>query len=246
MTCTVSVSLPTLAIVAADTRFNLLDNGNWQRLDARLGSYEVRSGRSFPIPDGCRKIRRVGDTWAVSTGDAVTGELIFERLQSRDLYDGTLLPEWDRQRDSVRASSHAESGFLLEEIDKSRVMIAVRGPASTITTLAISEGSQAQSGQYVITWPPAITPAESDEKGGVFRAELQQAVTTSDLYGVIRAVIKVIKFASDRCETVGPIVQLGFAIGPREQTQHFRIEGNVNELLGLDNAGLQARLIVVA
>jgi hypothetical protein len=245
MTCTVTVSVLNLAIVAADTRFNMLENGNWRRLDARLGSYEVRSGRSFPIPNGCRKIRRVGDTWAVSTGDAVTGELIFEWLQSLDLYGGVLLTEWDRRRDSVRISSHAESGFLQEEIDKSRVMVAMRRQAPTVATLTISEGTQTQSEQYVVTWPPAITATESDEKGKAFTAELQQAVNASDLYGVIRAVIKVIKFASDRCETVGPIVQLGFAIGPSEQTQHYRIEGDVDELLGLDNAGLQARLIVI-
>jgi hypothetical protein len=240
MTCTVTIAIPQLSLAGADTRLNIFNNGSWERFDARVGAFELNSGRSLSIPDGLRKIRCIGGAWTASTGDAVTTQLAFSTLQTIAMHAETLAADWAITREGVRALSHSESGYPFEEIDKSRILVALSGSAPQVQTLAFSNDSTVKPGNYVITWPPGIDDADSNAASTAFIASLRTAVSTFNLCDVIRSVITVIKFASERCPTVGPLVQIGFTIGV---AQHFRIEGDASELLRLSDADLQLRFL---
>lgn len=240
MTCTVSIALPQLSLVGADTRLNSLSNGSWERVDARIGAFELNSGRSLSIPDGLRKIRLIGGAWAASTGDAVTTQLAFSMLQTVGMHAETFAAYWASERAGLRALSHAESGYPFEEIDKSRILVALWGTASRVQTLAFSEDSTAQHCNYVITWPPGVTDTDSSTVGTSFAASTNVAVSNFNLHDVIRSVIAVIKFANERCPTVGPLVQIGFTIGIG---QDFRLEGDAADLLRLSDAELELKFI---
>ena len=246
MTCTVTLAMPGLSFAAADTRLNFLNEGEWTRYDARIGAFTLNSGRVIEILDGCRKIRKIGNSWTATTGDGVSGQLAFSMLQSISLDGGSLPDAWALKRETLRLQSHLESGFSLDEIDKTRILVAVGDNSARIEEFTFASGTLTNHGNFVVTWPPGMTTIDSEMASSSLVASFNTAVETGNFYGLVRAAVASIKFAAERCPTVGPIVQIGFAIGILdEDTQSFRIEGRANELVELNDDKLKLRQVKV-
>ena len=247
MTCLVAISLSNLIIVGADTRISVPQEGDYQRVDARIGAYELESGRSLPIPDGLRKIRKIEGTWYAASGDLVTGELGFSSFQTWGLQPASLVETWEVRRLELRTLSHTENCHDLDVIDKTRFLIAIGHPTPTVVCLNLSAPSQAEPSNYQISVPPGFTEEDTTHATAAFVKSLKESVDTSNLFGAIRAVVAVLKTANERCITVSSLVQLGFSVGtPGVTAQHFRIEGEGAELLLLNDEDLRARFIQLA
>jgi hypothetical protein len=168
MTCTVTIALENFSLAAADTRLNLLENDTWTRMDARVGGFTLNSGEWLEIPNYYRKIRKINRGWAASTGDFVTAQIVLKALQSLSWTDETLFDLWVGERDKIRAASQLGSGFALDEIDKTQIIIAAPNPARKVQVLQLGDSTIAQAHAYICTMPPGVTQAHFDEMiGGV-------------------------------------------------------------------------------
>jgi hypothetical protein len=244
MTCLIAISLPNLALVGADTRISVPEDGFYQRIDARIGAYELQSGRSLPIPDGLRKIRKIQGTWYAASGDLVTGELGFATFQTLGLHPANIVENWEIRRLELRTLSHSENCHDLDVIDNTCFLIAIAHPDPTVVSLNLSTSSQTDPCNYRISVPPGFTEEDTTEASAAFVKSLQESLDASNLFGAIRAVVAVLKKANERCVTCSSLVQVGFSIGTVDDgAQHFRIEGEATELLILSNEDLRARFI---
>jgi hypothetical protein len=167
-------------------------------------------------------------------------------LQSMTLDNESLADAWRRNWETLRLSSHSETGYSFEEIDKTRILVAVGDSAARVEKFEFSSSPVTNIGNFIVTWPPGITTADSEVTSAPLIASFRTAAENLSVYDLVRSAVTLIKFAGERCPTVGPIVQIGFAMGVlNEDTQNFRIEGQADELLGLSNDELRLRQISV-
>lgn len=248
MTCTVTLNLPGLSFVAADTRLNIRDvAGIWSRIDGAIPTkLQLRSGRQLEIPMEMRKIRLIAGSWLASTGDFVTTQVAFEYLaQATEQANEPLGSVWARVREQVHQDASAETNFSIADSDRTLILQADPACADGVTALHLAAGDVSQEvvGQFAITWPPNIDPSATTAASALFSDAVTNSLPSFNIGSALRAALEVLSMASDLSKTVGPLAQIGIATQVAGNgIDYWYCAGETASLLLLSDAELKAAL----
>jgi hypothetical protein len=233
MTCLVTIAFPNFRLAGADTRLNLTnqDGSEW-KVDGAFpnAGMELKSGANLTVPFSERKIRRIGQSWAAAVGEFVTTQLAFSTLQSATSFD-SLAEMWKREREGIHSLSHSETELPAAEITNTVLLVAA--PRRGVFTLTFGPSSPVtRVGSNAIVWPHGVDNAVTNAATERFRSELRIALYSNSVLGVVRAVLRVFRLASELSSTVGPNVQIGLSMWSiTAGTNDYYFDGDARELL---------------
>ncbi|MBC3872541.1 hypothetical protein [Undibacterium flavidum] len=211
---------------------------------------ELKSGTKFGIPTKQRKIRRIGDAWLAVSGDFLLGQLAFDQLnQIADTSCQEMPKVWETLRGTLRQEVAYETGFPIEEIDKTVIAMVCPALETGVRILQVNPNKVAVAfpGQFVITWPPDINPTLTDALTAKFQKNLEDSFRLSSLSDIFRAILVVMDEANRLSPTVGSIIQFGLALKENNKTfSYFYSEGAIKDFSEMNSVQLEQVVLTPA
>jgi hypothetical protein len=244
MTFCLALSIRDFSLVAADTRVNMVVNGEVvvhdgpEDLDVSVASPQY----SLNVPFRQRKLARVQRGWVTMAGHYLLArELISQATNgSSDMYEA-LAPTFRENLAEATARIHETTALPLEDFNDTVVFGApFEGDRVWVFSCnAEKVRSTSDAGNYVINWPNDYDTHQRVEEQNRFLGEFEQAQQSGSLPGIFRAVARLVKASASGSTQSGPYCQIGVSFrSSTEQLDSVYFQSHCEELLRMPGSSV--------
>lgn len=241
MTCCLVVALPGVSLAAADTRTGI-EHSEGQLIhdgpdDLRI---HVAFGKTVVVPYKYRKMRHLGDGWAVGAGEFVSLQKLLDRLKENGSSQFTQAKRLIQERSQILESVKAEVGIAEEQLLKTIILGAPLGIDVGVWSIGLRDNdprTNPRIGEYAINWPFEVPLPIQQQKNQELTNNLLSAHATHNTLALVKAVARVVGVANEYSDKVGPLVQVGISVAnPEGGYQALYIDDSIVNILALTNA----------
>ena len=237
MTCCLAISLPNCSLAAADTRIGLEFDGKQLPHDGPNDlTVEVASlGRTIVFPFAYRKIRRIGDGWAVCAGEYASGTEILDLLSDRGAMLFTSARSMIASDDRWMERIANKTGIPEVQLRQTVVLAAPFGSATHTWIIGLrpnDERTNRRTG-VAINWPTTVPMADRTRADATLKAVLGLPSAQANAFIYARALAEIIDTAARHAPDVGPFIQVGQTLLTNGAKRSIYFQGKTSDLLAM-------------
>lgn len=248
MTFCLALSIRDFSLVAADTRVNMVVNGEVvvhdgpENLDVSVASPQY----SLNVPFRQRKFARVQRGWVTMAGHYLLARELLSQASkcSSDMYE-ELAPTFRENIAEATARIHENTALPLENFNDT-VIFGAPFEKDYVWVFSCNEEkvkSTSDAGNFVINWPNDYDTHQRAEEQNRFLSELEQAQQSGSLPSIFRAVARLVRASAAGSTQSGPYCQIGVSLrSSTERVDSVYFQSHCEELLRMPDSSVLTAL----
>lgn len=246
MTFCLVLAVPGISLAAADTRVNLIHQGNGPSDNDGPEDFVVSvadRGYQVRIPFRFRKLRPLSRGWITSAGDYLLGKVLLDLLARADTCDAeSVIKLLDEAYPLAASQIEQATGFAKEQLSRTALMGApfIGDPKVWMINFSTADKSLPSVGQYCANWPTEVPDEIKAQAIQAFEWQVRSANGARNIAALAKAAVQLIATAQQHSQNVGVYAQVGITVGsPDGMNASYYVEGCSDDLLGLSDGKLE-------